>query len=405
MSPAAPALTLRERRERLNQAFRPHRAIDVPEWFAGRTHLLDQATDAINTSGRHVIVFGDRGIGKTSLARVLAVGVQEPNNTTGRRAIIVVCNSADSYSSIWRKVFQEIQVSQRQLGFVQDVTAPVIGRFDVPDEAIEDPNDVRLWVRSLPNPSVIVIDEFDRVPTGDAHRLMADTIKLFSDTGVESTIVLVGVADSIAELIAGHESIVRNIAQIQLLPMEIPEMSQIVQRGFAHAEMNFDAGLDVKVAELSQGYPSYTHLLGLWSGRRALDSERTSVTMKDLDVAVGDALTNAAGNLQQEYALAVASVRKETLFRDVLLACALAEKDSLGRFAAVQVRGPLAEITGKDYTTGGFQSHLSKFADRQRGPVLKRTGSRRNYRWQFLNPQLIPYIRLHGIRSGLLPGR
>lgn len=338
------------------------------------------------------------------MARVLAVGIQEPEIQSGLRAIAISCSSSDDYSSIWRKVFQEIQVTQRQVGFVQDAAAPIVGRLDLPDAAIEDPNDVRLYVRSLPNPSVIVIDEFDRVSTSsETHRLMADTIKLFSDTGVESTIVVVGVADSVADLITGHESIARNIAQVQVLPMEVDELSQIVQRGFKYAALDFEHGLDVRIAELSQGYPAYTHLLGLWSGRRTLDAGRTRVTFADLELAVQDALENATANVQQEYENAVASVRKDNLFKEVLLACALAEKDSLGRFAAVNVREPLAEITGRDYTTGAFQSHLAKFAESQRGPVLKKTGSRRNYRWQFLNPQLIPYIHLHGIQSGLLP--
>jgi Cdc6-like AAA superfamily ATPase len=391
-------------RDRLRKSFTPHRPIDLPEWFAGRTHLLDRAADAINTSGRHVVLFGERGAGKTSLARVLAVGIQEPEVQTGLRAIVVSCSSADNYSSIWRKVFQEIQVAQRQLGFTQDAAAPVIGRIELPDSTIEDPNDVRLYVRSLPNPSVIVIDEFDRVVgDSDTQRLMADTIKLFSDMGVESTIVVVGVADSVADLIAGHESIARNIAQVQVSPMTIAELRQIVQRGFEYAGLDFEASLDEKIADLSQGYPAYTHLLGLWSGRRTLDGNRSRVTLADLDLAIEDALENATANVQQEYENAVASVRKDNLFREVLLACALAEKDSLGRFAAVNVREPLAQITERDYTTGAFQSHLAKFAEPQRGPVLKKTGSRRNYRWQFLNPQLIPYVRLNGIKSGLLP--
>jgi Holliday junction resolvasome RuvABC ATP-dependent DNA helicase subunit len=82
-------------RDRLRRSFTPHRPIDLPEWFAGRTHLLDRAADAVNTSGRHVVLFGERGAGKTSLARVLAVGIQEPNVPTGLRAIVVSCNSAD----------------------------------------------------------------------------------------------------------------------------------------------------------------------------------------------------------------------------------------------------------------------------------------------------------------------
>jgi len=389
-------------RERLNRSFTPHLPIHFPEFFAGRQRLLDQASDAANTSGYHVVLFGDRGTGKTSLARILVSQLQEPDRPLGRRAIYVSCNSADDYSTIWRKVFQEVFISQRQLGFVQDATASVVGRIELPDQAIEQPNDVRLYVRTLPNASVIVIDEFDRIG-GDTRtqRLMADTIKLFSDTAMESTIVLVGVADSIGELIAGHESIARNIGQVQVAPMATEELSEIVQRGFRYAGLEFEEGLDKRIADLSQGYPHYTHLLGLWAGRRALDAKHERVTFDDLEHAIEDALENAAGGVQQEYEKAVATGRRGTLFKQVLLACALAEKDPLGRFAAVQVREPLLKITRKDYTTDAFQSHLAKFAEATRGPVLKKSGSRRNYRWQFLNPQLVPYVRLHGIRSGL----
>jgi Cdc6-like AAA superfamily ATPase len=400
-SPAAPA---GPSRERLPEAFTPHRPINLPQFFSGRLSLIDQAIDAINTSGQHVVLFGDRGTGKTSLARILALYAQEPEAPTGRRAIHVACSSEDDYSSIWRKVFQEVQVSQRQIGFTQDVAANVVGRLELPDAAITDPSDVRLYVRSLPNPTVIMIDEFDRVVPAKAtetHRLMADTIKLFSDTNTDATIVIVGVADSLADLIAGHESVTRNLAPVQLPPMPVDELAEIVQKGFAHAGLRWAAGVDTRIAELSQGYPHYTHLLGLWAGRHAIDDGQDTVSLASLDSAVQTALDKAAGGVQQEYARAVASVRKDTLFREVLLACALADKDSLGRFAAVQLREPLRKITGKDYATGAFQSHLAKFAERQRGPVLKQTGSRRNYRWQFINPQLIPYVRLEGISSGL----
>jgi Cdc6-like AAA superfamily ATPase len=391
-------------REALSQAFTPFKPVFLPQFLAGRLRFLDQATDAVNSEGRHVVLFGDRGTGKTSLARVIAFQVQEPDSPQGRRSIFVSCSSRDNFSTIWQKVFQEIQVSQRQIGFVQDAAASVVGRLDLPDTEIEHPSDVRLYVRSLPNPPVIIIDEFDRVSTnggGETHKLLADTIKLFSDTNTEATIVVVGVADSLADLMAGHESVARNIAPVQVSPMPINELAEIVQKGFRHAGLGWERGVDTRIAELSQGYPHYTHLLGLWAGRHTIDSGESSVRKGHLDAAVLAALQNASGAVEQEYARAVASVRKGTLFRYVLLACALAEKDSLGRFSAVQLREPLKKMTGRDYTTDAFQSHLSKFTEKQRGPVLKKSGVRRNYRWQFINPQLIPYIRLEGIRSGL----
>ncbi len=314
------------------------------------------------------------------------------------------CSSSDNYSLIWRKVFQEILLAQRQLGFVQHAAAQVTGRLQI-EEPMDDPNQVRLLLQSIANPYVVVIDEFERVPAdSDARRLMADTIKLFSDTNVRSTIVIVGVAESIGELIAEHESISRNVAQIQVEPMTVQELSEIIQGGFERVGLEYESGLDARIAELSQGYPHYTHLLGLWSGRRAVEAGRKRVTLSDLERAIPDALENALGGVLQEYEQAVASSRTNTLFKAVLLACALAGKDSLGRFSAVDVRHPLRRITGRDYNTGAYQSHLAKFCEPQRGPMLRKTGGRRSYRWQFVNPQIVPFVRLKGIEEGLIDG-
>jgi hypothetical protein len=155
---------------------------------------------------------------------------------------------------------------------------------------------------------------------------------------------------------------------------------------------------------LSQGYPHYTHLLGLWSGRNAIRNNRTNVTSDDLAKAIPSALQNATGGVQQEYERAVATTQPGALFEDILLACAIAPRDSVGRFSAVAIRQPLQKITGTWYDTGAFQSHLAKFCLPVRGPVLRRSGERRNYKWQFVNPQLIPYVKLYGVSMGRISG-
>jgi hypothetical protein len=60
----------------------------------------------------------------------------------------------------------------------------------------------------------------------------------------------------------------------------------------------------------------------------------------------------------------------------------------------------LRKITGREYDTGAYQSHLAKFCEPDRGPILKKTGGRRSYRWRFVNPQVIPYILLEGKKAG-----
>jgi len=212
----------------LGEIFTPHRPIDVPDYLYGRRALLYRVTDAVNTAGLHVILFGDRGTGKTSIARVLARSIQEPRDRHGRRVLYVSCNSSDDFTSIWRRVFQEVLIAPRQLGFMPNPDDIAMERLDL--TKVVDPNDVRLLIAGFPNPLVIVIDEFDRVPPGNnARRLMADTIKLFADLDVAATIVIVGVADSISELIVEHQSISRNTAQVPVDPMNVDELRAALQ--------------------------------------------------------------------------------------------------------------------------------------------------------------------------------
>jgi hypothetical protein len=357
-----------------------------------------RVTDAVNTAGRHVILYGDRGTGKTSIARVLSTNIQEPRNPRGRRAIYVSCTPSDDFTALWRRVSQEILIAPRQLGFMPNPDDIAFERLD--QRNILDPNDARLLVAGLPNPVVVLFDEFDQISaSSDTARLMAATIKLFADLNVPATIVIVGVADSITELFAEHGSIARNTAQIQVGPMSVDELQDVVDKGFTRAGMKLVDGLARRIAHLSQGYPSYTHLLSLWAGRRAQEASRTTVTVDDLDSGIPDALENAIGGVQQEYEQAIWSNHSGTLFELVIQACALAEKDSLGRFTAKAVGAPLAELAGKSYPTGAYQSHLAKFCEVQRGPLLKRSGSQRSYKWRFVNPQIIPYILIRGAKE------
>ena len=323
-----------------------------------------------------MVLYGDRGTGKTSLARVVAYLVQEPNEANGRRCVLVSCTADDTFATIWRRVGQEILLSQRQLGFTQKETLQIIGQLDL-DSRITSPNDARIMLEALSHPTVIVFDEFDRISDKQTQALMADTIKFFSDYNVRTTLIFVGVGKSLSELLHEHLSISRNIAQVRVDPMRLDELAQIIQKGYKSAGVTFEDTLATEIATLSQGYPHYTHLLGLWIGRKAIEQSRTQITYNDLERAIPDVLQNAEGGLQEQYERAVDSSKKGALFKQVLLACALSSKDSLGRFAVGALQEPLKLITGSAYVTGAYQAHLGKFCELERGPVLERSGQRR----------------------------
>ena len=400
-SPSKTIPAVGEYRAALSRAFTPHKPISLPELLSGRLELLYRLQDAVNTEGLHVVLFGDRGTGKTSLAKVVAVLSQEPDDERGRRCVLVSCTAEDNFTTIWRKVGQEVLLSQRQMGLIQSETFQIVGRLDL-ESAIKSPNDAKILLEGLNHPTVLVFDEFDRITDRQTQSLMADTIKSFSDHNVRSTLIFVGVGKSLSDLLHEHLSISRNIAQVRVDPMEVDELAQIIQKGCKIVELTFETGLDLEIAKLSQGYPHYTHLLGLWTGRQAIDSRRTHLFFSDLAQAIPAVLLNAEGGLQEQYERAIDSSKKAALFRQVLLACAMANKDSLGRFPVGAVQEPLKAITGQNYTTGAYQAHLGKFCEVERGPVLERSGQPKSYRWRFLNPQLIPYVVLQGVNDKLI---
>ena len=116
MAPCAWATMASQRDPRylsLSSAFRPHAPIDDSKLFAGRTQELAQIIDCINQIGRHGLLFGERGVGKTSLARVFKSFLGHGSSVgEGTQTAILVpyvtCDGSDGYATVWHKVFQRV---------------------------------------------------------------------------------------------------------------------------------------------------------------------------------------------------------------------------------------------------------------------------------------------------------
>src|SRR5205085_12475010 len=267
------------------------------------------------------------------------------------------------------------------------------------------PDDVRraLQIVSRLGEVVIFVDEFDRPTDHRTRTLFADTVKILSDHGILTTLVLIGVGSAVADLIASHESIGRSLVQIHMPVMTPTESAQIVETGMKASELTVDGRFIQHVVRISQGLPHYTHLIAQHGARRAVESGKTMVEATDSTEAVSLAMEDVSQTVRENYHRATWSNR-DTIYEEVLLACAIAEKDDIGQFGSADVRDPLTRITGRAYDIPAFSSHLNDFSstDGTRGRILRKLGTQARFRYRFVDPLMPPHVLMKGHSRGLI---
>src|SRR5438093_2623050 len=156
-------------------AFSPSAPIDRQDLFAGRKQQMDDLIEVIFQRGQHAMLYGERGVGKTSLARVMSEVYRGRLLTAS-----VNCDGTDHFAKLWRKVLEEIHITRKvaPLGFTAEAEE-VFTRASAllpPGDEIR-PNDVRALLQTLSGLKTVVavIDEFDRLVHVESRRLFADT--------------------------------------------------------------------------------------------------------------------------------------------------------------------------------------------------------------------------------------
>lgn len=387
------------KKSELEEAFSPGAPVQEKDLFAGRVSQIQLLESAVSQRGRHAILYGERGVGKTSLANILQLILRKPT----RKIVYVRVNAdpTDTFTSLWKKVF-------KRLSYVTTIDGNTIIKTIAEDSATDlSPDDIQLILSefSESNTPVIVLDEFDRIKNEDTTQLIADTIKALSDYSVNATIILVGVAEDVSSLIKGHESITRCLVEIKMPRMSTDELRQLITTRYQRCGIETDSDAIWKMVFLSRGLPYYAQLLGMNAALFSISIRKLAVKHSDVDKALNIAISEVDQSIKEKYVIATSSMRGdgETLYPSVLLACAFAATDELGRFQQSAVTSPLNKIIlGKSYMPSTFALHMNAFTTPERGSVLQRFGGVRNYRYRFTDPMMQPYVILKGLNEGLL---
>ncbi len=384
--------------ERIATSFRPSAPVDGNA-FSGREFQITTVVNACVQRGQHVMIFGERGVGKTSLANTLCKNLR--GNFVIPECGTINCDQTTTFPSLWKAILSEIPLSKnayanRNLSDA-DRTQGTFAQH-LPENVT--PHSIRTALQNRGR-FLIVIDEVDRIRDKTTTTLLADTIKTLSDHAIDTTLVLVGVAESIDTLIAEHESIQRALIQVHLPRMSQVEIDKIIDNGLENVGMTIEQDAKSRIHKLSQGLPHYAHLLGMHSALMAAGQGRLQITIDDTYRALRKAIRYAHQSIADEYERSTMS-SGETLHRWVLLACALAKTDKHGYFTPGDVVMPMSAIMKKDCPTSLFSKHLNGFCEVKHDLVLRRTATADGYKYKFRNAIMQPYVLMKGFEARII---
>lgn len=330
---------LRRRLDRLRSAFSPTQPQRAARLFAGRREQLERVIRAVEQERAHVVLFADRGRGKTSLANMVADLARSAGYMVGRYA----CAASSTYDEIIRGLARDLPGSL--------LATPVSARASEGCEAaLPDGHIATKDVASLPGRLtgrhlMLMIDEFDRVEDQLTRIQLADTIKHVSDRGVSLSFVIVGVSDSLEQLIGQHPSIQRNVVGVALPLMKSEEIERLVMLGAAVAGIGFPPRHVSTIGSLARGVPYFAQLVALHAGRSALERGAEEVHDSDLDHAVDRAIGEADPRVIGIYEQLLARHPGGGV-RDLLFAIATGELEPIGAFVVRPVTNSQTMVVG-----------------------------------------------------------
>lgn len=319
-----------------HNVFTPAKEVQDIDRFAGRGKELGALSDALQSDGAQLVLYGQRGIGKSSLARVLnqlAIGDKEvlarlpvkPFTTFDYLPIYFACD--DSIQSI-DKLLVRLMTDEAALSswvpfkvVERKMTNDAGGRLSIKivelsgkasnsitERSTEVDADIvstftnvcRAVVKSGVAKSglLLIIDEFDRIKDRAG---IASLLKAMGPDKV--TFALVGVATTIQDLIAEHESVARQLADgaVHVEPMSGSELHEIIARAMTalSGKYAFELPAAEWIVSIARGHPFYVHLVAKHALLRAIAEGGNVVSISTAKEALADIALKGSAPIQE----------------------------------------------------------------------------------------------------------
>lgn len=390
-------------KDKAQKVYTPSSPIDDARFFQGRKRELDCIEESLTMPGKHIIIFGDRGVGKTSF---LNIAMRNKNY------LIYGCSSRDNFKTIFLEALKgigahriesrsvETESAQGKVGLDIKVFKAEKGKERISETEYQVAATQELtphFIASVFKDKEIVLamDEFERIEDLDTRRFISEVIKKLSDANAKAKIIIVGIADSITTLIGEHESVARNIQQVALDRLSEEEIISIARSGEELLGLTFEDEVVEMIVDYSDRFPHFAHLLSLGCVDSVVRRIRIGeepfdrVLSKDfMPHALNYSVSMTEETLRASYQKAIRSQRDSPIFKHILWACAL---DMRTEASIADIRHAVCRLQKRNVSKTELAYPLGTLIKQKRGNVLHKA---RRGCYKFANPMMKAYVRI-----------
>ncbi len=390
---------------KVNDVFTPHAPIKKHHNFVGRTSLISKVIECLIKPGHHSLLFGDRGVGKSSLANAVTDVILK--DLFNGEIIKKGCDSTDTFASIMeeplrmagvnidlKKISKDIEVHGEASGSIK---VPLVGggikggakRKKSEHHEIEQNTISPSWVGSKIKKlrCLIVVDEFDSISNIQDKHKMAELLKYLSDNTETVNIMIVGIGESANDLTAGHPSVGRCLMELHVSRMDDMELRKIIIDGAQKLGLIFQDEVIDTIVSISAGYPYFTHLIALKCAEEVIVAKEKHINMEKLKHALVLSVESAKSTIGAAYYSAIRG-NKSAEHTRVLSAAASCEREE---FSVRDIANKLTEQLGIEVESSTFTRFLQANASNCSTKLFRRI---RQGVYQFCDPRMPSFIQM-----------
>jgi len=394
----------------LAEVLSPSRPLHSEEFLRGREEQLSGIKKALYQPGRHILIHGFRGVGKSSLAQTAAFSVSR-----GADPIIVGCDTKSTFRSVVRDLFNDAvnknpQVERRikeagggfsglGLNFGGKSATQEAGEVGEPSSANDAIRLMQFLCNSYAPEPVFVVDEFDQIKDKREQENFTSFIKQVSDKHVPVRFIFCGIGESVDAIMEAHGSADRYFHTVGLGQLPWEARFEIVTTAADRLGIEIDENTLIRIARISDGFPHYVHLISEKLFWQVYEGDTDgAVTGTLFEAAMTDAAAAMEMKLKGPYEKATQKYSND--YETILWAAA--DGHELRRRSSdiyesycriMQDRNPDALDRAK------FNQRINSLKQRSHASIL--TGTRAGW-YEFTEKVIRGYVRLRAEQEGVV---